>query len=201
MSRPSDRLLRFALNALLALPLAGCGASLGAYVPVAQLPPPAAAAQTIEPGDLVSVHVWNAERMETRQRVLDDGTVSLFFLDRVTVAGKTTAEVAADVAARIGDVVKSPQVNVVIEEVAGHTLSVIGEVQRPGAVSVLRAPGVLDALAAAGGLTPFAHRDRIFVLRQRPEPLRVRVRYEELVRGDHAAIGFRLRAGDVVVVE
>ena len=202
MRRPwIDRRSALPLLLALALPLAGCGASMGAYTPIAQLPPPPATSQTIEPGDLLSVQVWNAEHMSSKQRVLDDGTISLFFLAGLHVAGLTPGAVADSIAGRIGDIVQSPRVNVVIEEVASHQVSVIGEVQRPGSNPVLRAPTLLDALAAAGGLTPFAHHDRIFVIRSRPTPLRLRVDYDALVRGETHALAFRLQAGDVIEVE
>ncbi len=60
---------------------------------------------------------------------------------------------------------------------------------------------VLQALAIAGGLTPDASSDRIFVLRQKPSPVRIRFTYEALVHQQPAAINFRLRSGDVVLVE
>jgi hypothetical protein len=65
---------------------------------------------------------------------------------------------------------------------------------------------VLAAVAAAGGMTAFAHRDAIFVLRYRPRlgdpvPLRIRFGYAELARGALHESGFRLKPGDLVVVE
>jgi protein involved in polysaccharide export with SLBB domain len=60
--------------------------------------------------------------------------------------------------------------------------------------------GVLAAIARAGGLTEFAKKSRIFVLRKEPEPMRVRFDYGELARGEGPA-SFRLQEGDVIVVE
>ena len=66
---------------------------------------------------------------------------------------------------------------------------------------------MLQALAAAGGLTEWAHRDRIFVLRygywadENPAPARIRFRWDALARGAGRSATFQLRAGDVVVVE
>jgi polysaccharide export outer membrane protein len=61
--------------------------------------------------------------------------------------------------------------------------------------------GVLEALAAAGGFSDFAHRDRIFVLRREPTPVRIRSTFDALSRGQGLAAIFRLQAGDAVVVE
>jgi polysaccharide export outer membrane protein len=60
--------------------------------------------------------------------------------------------------------------------------------------------GVLQAIALAGGLTDYAKRDSIFVVRREP-PQRIRFTFQGLTGGDVRATEFRLRAGDVVVVE
>ena len=64
-----------------------------------------------------------------------------------------------------------------------------------------RETGVAQALAAAGGLTTFAHKDRIFVVRSTPEPVRIHFTYEALTRKVGKASQFRLKPGDIIVVE
>jgi polysaccharide export outer membrane protein len=81
------------------------------------------------------------------------------------------------------------------------TISVLGEVLKPGPAALSRDVGVADAVAAAGGLTPFAHKSRIFVVRPRPQPTRIHFTYAALTQGVGPAAAFRLRAGDVVIVE
>jgi len=66
---------------------------------------------------------------------------------------------------------------------------------------VLPRAGVLSALAAAGGLTEFAGKEAIFVLRPGNPPKRVRFRYEALAHGEGRSGAFRLKDGDTVVVE
>ena len=79
-------------------------------------------------------------------------------------------------------------------------MSVVEEVTHPGPFEVDRGEGVLQALGRAGGFTEFASKDGIYVLRDKPTE-RVRFRYEDLVGGDERSLKFRLRDGDVVVVE
>ena len=81
------------------------------------------------------------------------------------------------------------------------SISVLGEVTKPGVQTLPPNAGVADALAAAGGLTPFAHRNRIFVVRARPAPIRIHFTYDTLTKGAGRAPLFRLQPGDVVVVE
>jgi polysaccharide export outer membrane protein len=89
----------------------------------------------------------------------------------------------------------------VVEETRPLTVPVLGEVAHPGQYALERGAGVLEALAAGGGLTEFAHRDRIFVLRRHPVQVRIRSTFEALSRGQGRAAAFRLESGDVVVVE
>src|SRR5207248_7007165 len=74
-------------------------------------------------------------------------------------------------------------------------------VARQGGFQVEPGTGVLQLLANAGGLTELAHKDRIFVLRRDPNPVRIRFSFDLLSRLDNRASSFRIQTGDVVVVE
>lgn len=195
-------LRRFSFLALAALATGACASAKGSislrdFKPAAET----AAPDRIGPGDLVAVRVWNAEQMTSRQRVRPDGTFALFFMDSLRVAGLTPTAVAAEITRRLDGVFVAPRVSVVVEESVASAVTVLGEVQRPGTYAVSRPLTVLETLALASGLTEFAKRDRIFVLREGTPRLRLRVRYAELLRGDDRVRGLLLRAGDVVVVE
>jgi protein involved in polysaccharide export with SLBB domain len=60
---------------------------------------------------------------------------------------------------------------------------------------------VVQILARAGGLTEFAKVDRIFVIREAPKAVRIRFNYEELTQGLGRGLSFRLRDGDVLLVQ
>ena len=59
---------------------------------------------------------------------------------------------------------------------------------------------MLQALAVAGGFTDYASRSAIYVTRREAAP-RIRFSYSALVKGEGRAAAFRLRPGDVLVVE
>jgi polysaccharide export outer membrane protein len=167
----------------------------------AKTDPPAAGPYAIQDGDLIRVQVWNQDAMSTRARVRSDGQITMPFLKDVAVAGKTPATLATELEGLLKDYVNHPAVYVVVEESKPATVSVMGEVTRPGIYPLDTAEGMAQALAAAGGLTAFAHKTRIYVLRPGPPPARIRFSYEALVDGIGPASAFRLGAGDVVVVE
>jgi polysaccharide export outer membrane protein len=195
----------------LALPLAAllvagglaCG-SLGTFVWVEAYAPTGSDSSEdflIKPGDLLDVRVFNQDKMSGKARVRSDGKVTLPFLNDVTAAGYTPVALAQQLQTRLREFINAPVVTVSVEEGKSPPISVVGNVARPGQYSIETGAGVLHALAAAGGMTDFAHRDRIFVLRSHPEAVRIRFTYRGLVRGESRAGAFRLRGGDVLVVE
>jgi polysaccharide export outer membrane protein len=129
--------------------------------------------------------------------------VSLPFLNDVEAAGKTPVQLAGELESGLKSVILNPKVTVAVEESKPPTLSisVLGEVARPGLESLEPGAGVAQALAAAGGLTVFAHKDRIYVVRRGARPTRIHFTYAALTRSIGRAPSFRLRTGDVVVVE
>jgi polysaccharide export outer membrane protein len=92
-------------------------------------------------------------------------------------------------------------VTISLEEPKALSVPVLGEVTKPGTYPLDADCTVLHALAAAGGLTEFAAKDRIFVVRTGPKPLRIRFTYGLLTQAQGHAASFRLRTGDVVVAE
>ena len=82
------------------------------------------------------------------------------------------------------------------------TVSVVGEVKSVGIIDLDSPANVLQALAKVGGLTEFADKSSIYVLRTNAGATRrIRFDYSALVEADPLAIRFHLKTGDVIVVE
>jgi polysaccharide biosynthesis/export protein len=196
------------LGALLVLLLASGCKTTGEYVWADNLPPspaPASAEYVIQPGDTISVRVWGQEAISPRSRVRPDGRISMPFLNDVEAAGLTPSALAARIQARLKDYIVNPVVTVALEDQRPQQVSVIGEVARPGTFQIDQGgAAVLQVLAQAGGMTPFADKDRIMVIRQKPDgsgAQRIRFTYSSLTQLEGRAAAFRLQGGDVVVVE
>jgi polysaccharide biosynthesis/export protein len=195
---------RAALAGVLLAGAGGCGRSGGAFVWIDDVPTPRdVGAYTIAAGDLLHVQVWDHDNMSGRMRVRSDGRISVPLLNDATAAGKTPEQLARDLETylRNKSLVVDPRVTVVLEETKPLAVAVMGEVVHAGMYTLSPGAGVAEALASAGGLTEFAHRDRIFVVRRTPELLRIRFTYSALVGGSGKAPTFRLQNGDVVVTE
>ena len=184
--------------------LAGCASGTAGAIPVEQYKDDTAAASAeyvIGIGDMLSVQVYEQPQMSGKMRVRSDGRITLPFVNDVVADGKTPEKLAAELEAGLKSVMLNPRVTVVVDESRPLTISVLGEVAKPGTQTFERGSGVAQALAAAGGLTSFAHKDRIFVQRGSPKPVRIHFTYDALTRKVGTAALFQLRAGDVIIVE
>ena len=117
------------------------------------------------PGDVLAIRAFDFEEMnQQRVRVDGDGTVTLPLLNAVPVAGRTVTQVQQDLTRRLGAYVYDPALTVFVEEYRSQQVAVVGSVARPGLVSqTARNSTVLDAIAAAGGLTAQAG-SRIYLI-------------------------------------
>jgi polysaccharide export outer membrane protein len=190
--------------AALLLLTSACG-GLGKYVWVDEYqekPPPQDASYRIAPGDRLNIRVWGQEALTTEARVREDGRISLLFLDDVEAAGHSPAMLSQQITTRLKDYINNPVVTVALEEARPIKVTMLGEVGTIGSLQIEPGAGLLQALAGAGGFTEYAHKDRIFVMREEDgKPVRIRFDYEDLIHAEGRAHTFRLRPGDVVVVE
>lgn len=181
-----------------------CATAGGGFVPVADYTEPPAAPQSgyvIQPGDTLAIRVFNQPDMSARTRVRDDGKVTIPFLNDVIAAGFTPNALAQQLQTRLKEYINAPVVTISLEESRPFSVSVLGEVNKPGVYAVPVGAGVLQALAAAGGFTQYASRDRIFVVRESPQRARIKFEFGELTQAQGKAATFKLRLGDTVVVE
>ena len=157
---------------------------------------------TIEPRDTILVSVKNQPALSGEFLVGDRGEYFHPTVGTISVGGKTTATVVAELQNSLTGVLVKPEVTVSIVKIAAVRVNVVGEVKTPGSYELTRSRGIMSALATAGWLSEFANKDRIFVIRaEGTDVQRIRFRVAELVAAEPHAIGFRLRDGDVVVVE
>ncbi len=208
LTAPARALSRAARTLLLGgvlVALPGCASTHGEYTWIDEYPQGSAETPTelhLAAGDLVYVQVWENDKMSTRARIRNDGRLAIPLVGEIVAAGKSPRNLAGEIERALRDqkYILNPRVTIVVEEVQPLKISVLGAVTRAGIYVLDSGSGVATALASAGGLTEFAHRDRIFVLRGGQSPRRIRFTFEGLTEVGHAA-SFRLQPGDVVVAE
>ena len=87
-----------------------------------------------------------------------------------------------------------------MREVHNFKVAVVGSVKMPGDYEIKSQATVLELLARAQGLTEFANRDRIVILRQSGSATtRIPFNYRKVAEGNDQD-NFYVRAGDIIVV-
>ncbi len=108
-------------------------------------------------GDAIGVQVYQSPDLSIDARVAESGVISYPLVGSVQLGGLTIAEAEKKIAdaLRSGGFVKVPQVNIVLRQVRGNQVAVLGQVSRPGRFPLETFnTRVSDMLAAAGGTTP-----------------------------------------------
>ena len=155
----------------------------------------------ILPGDVLQVSVWKEPDLQLDLLVRPDGAISFPLAGEISTRGKSVSDIQAELTQRLARYITDPVVTVSIREVLGNKIYVIGQVNDPGTFIVNPQVDVLQALAMAGGTTPFAELDNIKILRRsRGQQSALSFNYKDVVRGRNLTQNVMLESGDVVVV-
>ncbi|HET8541358.1 MAG TPA: polysaccharide biosynthesis/export family protein [Anaeromyxobacter sp.] len=150
--------------------------------------------------DVLEVVVWHEPELTRVVPVRPDGKISLPLAGEVEAAGKTPAELQQGLAKILSPFIRDAAVAVLVREINGPRVFVLGEVTRPGGFPLRGPVSVVQAIALAGGRTEFGGDDVVW-LRQKPDGTadRVELSFDDLVKGE-AAGALWLRGGDVLYV-
>jgi polysaccharide biosynthesis/export protein len=154
----------------------------------------------IGPEDVLHIAVWKEPDLTATLPVRPDGKISLPLLNDVQAAGMTPQQLAVSVTDRLKKYIADPRVTVVVTAINSKRIYLVGEVLRPGAMSMLPNMTVLQALSN-GGLNQFAKTKGIYVLRMEAgKQHKLPVDYRKLVKGDKIEQNYVLQPGDTIVV-
>jgi polysaccharide export outer membrane protein len=155
----------------------------------------------IGPEDVLEIDVWNRAELSRKVPVRPDGRISLPLVNDIQASGLTPMELRDFLLARLAEYVTAPEVSVIVTEVRSFKISVLGEVSKPGRFDLKGRIRLVDALALAGGLTEYASRSNVVVLRSRGPGLEShRFDYDRLRTADARVVNFFLEPDDVVLV-
>ncbi len=172
--------------------------------------PPAQAGQApasndyrLGPGDAIGVQVYQSPDLSVDARVSESGVISYPLVGTLQLGGLTISEAEKKIAdaLRTGGFVKVPQVNIVLRQVRGNQVAVLGQVSRPGRFPLETFnTRVSDMLAAAGGATPTGD-DVLIVTGQRDgKPFRKVIDIPGLFLNERSQDDIVVTAGDTLYV-
>jgi polysaccharide export outer membrane protein len=155
----------------------------------------------IGPGDVLDISVWKDEALTKLVTVLPDGRISFPLIGEVTAAGKTLAQLSKELKAKLSRYVPDLDLSVIVQQVNSMMVYVIGRVNNPGRFVMNSNVNVLQALAMAGGLNPFAKRGKIKVFRSVGIQTKIfDFDYDDVSKGEMLEQNIVLERGDVIVV-
>jgi polysaccharide export outer membrane protein len=159
-------------------------------------------AYTIHAGDLLSISVWKEPDLQQDVLVRPDGGISFPLLGDLPAKGKSVATIAADIRDKLQHYIPDPVVNVAVKQLLGNKIFVIGKVNRPGELVLNQPLDVVQALSAAGGMTPFADVGDILILRRNEAGKQTAIKFDygQVEEGQDLDSNIFLAGGDVVIV-
>jgi polysaccharide export outer membrane protein len=152
--------------------------------------------------DSLEVTVWKEPNLSVPSvPVRPDGKISLPLINDIQAAGFTPEQLSADITERLKKFVTDPVVNVTVLAVLSKQVFLIGEVNHVGPLPITPGMNILQAIASAGGLTPYANKKKIYILRGDPgKQQKIFFDYTKaLKKGDMQ--GVSLVPGDTIVVQ
>lgn len=175
--------------------------------PVADIPSQASTNGKTDPSyivgiaDELQISVWKEPDLSMPVVVRPDGMITLPVIDDVKVVGLTTKQVQDVLTEKLKNVVSEPQVTVIVRNIRSRKVYLVGQVGRPGSVTLNGHETVLQVLAESGGPGPYAKSDKIYILRQVGDrQQKLNFNYKKAVKGDDPHADIPLNTGDVIVV-
>jgi polysaccharide export outer membrane protein len=197
---------RLFVAALIYLAIAGCASRdlrVKEYQVAPDVPNPAQPSEEfyqIGPGDTLGIVLWKEPTLSGTVKVRPDGYVTLPLVNEVQVTGLTTGDLRKVLEEKYKQYITDPFVSIRVESISSVEVFLVGQVTKPGAYPLSGNESLLQVLTRAGGLTIFADRDEIRVVRR--EGAKVReyvVDYDAIVKGDLKQ-DILLRPGDRIIV-
>jgi polysaccharide biosynthesis/export protein len=179
-----------------------------------QAPPPVAAHSTTAPGtplkldptyvigpdDSIMVTVWKEPTLSGNLPVRPDGMISITLLGDVPAAGRTPMVLAAELTERLKKFVNDPTVTVSVLAVNSKRVFMAGEIGRVGPLALTSDMNPLQAILASGGLSPYASKTKIYILRTiQGKQKKLIFNYKKAIK-DGDMQGITLLPGDTIVV-
>jgi len=141
------------------------------------------------------------DRISQKVRVSSRGLITFPLLGEVEVQGLTITQLEKKLTELLQkDYLVNPQVTVFIEEYS--TVSILGEVKKPGSYPIKGKLTVVELISLAEGFTKIASPNKVKVIRNLPDGSKqeIPVRVHDITQKGEQKDNVQLQGGDVVIV-
>lgn len=182
---------------------AGCAPTLPAY-DYSKEPDPRGPELVLGVGDVISINVWENNNLNTEATIRPDGTVTMPLVGDVKAAGETPTSLKTKLKTQIQNFVRlqGSEVTVSVKQWKSYRFTIQGEVSRAGVFTSDQYVTVADAIALAGGLSRFAKRNEMVLMRRdaKGKIRQIPLDYEALASGKRPDMNIYVLAGDTIWV-
>jgi polysaccharide export outer membrane protein len=153
-------------------------------------------------GDTLHISVWKEPDASVPSVVVrPDGKITVPLIKELEVVGLTPKQVEQRIAEGLQKFIASPDVTVVVMAINSKKIYIVGAARKEGPLPYTYGMSVIQALSEAGGVTDYAKRKKIYILRsENGREYRLDFNYDEVVKGERMEQNILLMPGDTVVI-
>ena len=155
----------------------------------------------IGPEDVLGMNFWREAEMTGDVTVRPDGRLTLPLLGEIQAAGLTPDALRQRITEAANKLFEDPSVTVTVRQINSRKVYITGNVTTPGAHALTGERTVLQVIALAGGLTEFADRKNISIVRVDGGKQQIfKLNYNDVSKGKRLEQNIVLKPGDTIVV-
>lgn len=170
--------------------------------PPRNLPPPVTST-TVGPGDVFVVSVLGEKDLPPEYRVQPDGSIDFPYVGRIQVTGLEPQQIVDLLKMKLVEkqILREPQISLVVKAYNSKRVVVIGAVQKPGSVPWTEGMGIVDVISQSGWFTPIGDSSHVILTRRiaNGKTVTVMISVEQISNGRQPDVP--LQAGDTIKVE
>lgn len=149
------------------------------------------------PEDTVEISVFLHDELKMETTISSTGKILYYLIEDVQAAGLTQFQLRNKIQKELASFFKDPKVVVRITEYRSHKVFVLGQVNNPGVYRMKNDFSLLEAISAAGGITPDAYLGGAYVVRDGEILL---VNFFELIEKGNTEENIPLLSNDVIYI-
>jgi polysaccharide export outer membrane protein len=153
-------------------------------------------------GDELQIAVWKEPDASVPNAVVrPDGKIAMPLLKEMHVVGLTPTQAEKMITERLTKFIPAADVTVVVTGIHSKKIYVVGAVKKEGPIPYTYRMTIMQALSEAGGLTDYAKRKKIYVLRtENGKEFRLPFDYDAALKGERMELNIPLLPNDTLVI-
>ncbi len=151
--------------------------------------------------DAIEIKVAGQKDLHGTYIISQAGTISLPLIGILTAKGLTEKQLAKTIRIKLAPYIKNPLVNLSITTYESYKVFISGAVKNPGVFIFKEPTTILQAIAAAGGLSDFSKGELLLHRQTGRQIEKYAAEYHDILNGLDQLNGFILERGDVIYVK